>query len=85
MGLRTPLLLISCGLCKEICPVDIDIPMMIAKVKSQEIALDGQLNLRESDRRLIATESSVCAMQSNDGLHARVMHPLYFVKPELVS
>jgi len=31
-------LCIACGLCKEICPVDIDIPMMIAKVKERNAA-----------------------------------------------
>jgi Fe-S oxidoreductase len=34
---------------------------------------------RESGSGLIATESSVCAMQLTDGLEVRVMHPLYFV------
>lgn len=29
-------LCISCGLCKEICPADIDIPMMIAAVKDED-------------------------------------------------
>jgi len=35
-------LCISCGLCKEICPVDIDIPMMIAKVKQLDVEKYGQ-------------------------------------------
>ena len=34
---------------------------------------------KESGCGLIATESSVCAMQLTDGLDVRVMHPLYFV------
>lgn len=36
-------LCISCGLCKEICPADIDIPMMIAKVKEEDVRKNGQL------------------------------------------
>jgi L-lactate dehydrogenase complex protein LldF len=36
-------LCISCGLCKEICPADIDIPMMIAKVKEEDVEENGQL------------------------------------------
>jgi L-lactate dehydrogenase complex protein LldF len=36
-------LCISCGLCKEICPADIDIPMMIAKVKEEDVEKNGQL------------------------------------------
>nr|MDG6922254.1 LUD domain-containing protein [Nitrososphaerota archaeon] len=36
-------LCISCGLCKEICPAEIDIPMMIAKVKESDITKNGQL------------------------------------------
>lgn len=36
-------LCISCGLCKEICPADIDIPMMIAKVKEEDVQEYGQL------------------------------------------
>ncbi len=36
---------------------------------------------RESRCGLIATESSVCSMQLTDGLHVRVLHPLYFVQP----
>ncbi len=36
-------LCISCGLCKEICPADIDIPMMIAKVKEEDVEQNGQL------------------------------------------
>jgi L-lactate dehydrogenase complex protein LldF len=35
----------------------------------------------ESKTKLVASESSVCAMQINDGTGMRVMHPLYFVKP----
>lgn len=36
-------LCIACGLCKEICPADIDIPMMIAKVKEEDVKKNGQL------------------------------------------
>lgn len=36
-------LCVACGLCKEICPADIDIPMMIAKVKEEDIRKNGQL------------------------------------------
>ena len=36
-------LCISCGLCKEICPAEIDIPMMIAKVKEEDVEVNGQL------------------------------------------
>jgi L-lactate dehydrogenase complex protein LldF len=35
-------LCVSCGLCHEICPVDIDIPLMIAKVKEQDVEAHGQ-------------------------------------------
>jgi L-lactate dehydrogenase complex protein LldF len=35
-------LCVSCGLCHEICPVDIDIPWMIAKVKEQDVEVHGQ-------------------------------------------
>ena len=38
-------LCISCGLCKEICPVDIDMPLMIAKVKEDDVAKNGQLRV----------------------------------------
>ncbi len=38
-------LCISCGLCKVICPVDIDMPMMIAKVKEDDVAANGQLRV----------------------------------------
>jgi Fe-S oxidoreductase len=35
-------LCISCGLCKEICPADIDMPMMISKVKNQTLENNPQ-------------------------------------------
>jgi len=35
----------------------------------------------ESKTKLVASESSVCAMQINDGTGMRVKHPLYFVEP----
>jgi iron-sulfur cluster protein len=34
-------LCISCGLCKEVCPVEINIPMMIARVKEMEAEVHG--------------------------------------------
>jgi Fe-S oxidoreductase len=34
----------------------------------------------ESKAKLVASESSVCATQINDGTGLKVMHPLYFVK-----
>ncbi|MDA4114742.1 MAG: LUD domain-containing protein, partial [Thaumarchaeota archaeon] len=36
---------------------------------------------RESNAKLVASESSVCAMQITDGTRLKVMHPLYFVEP----
>ena len=36
-------LCIACGLCKETCPADIDMPMMIAKVKEKDVKKNGQL------------------------------------------
>tara|TARA_B100000315_G_scaffold259223_1_gene314340 strand:- start:4739 stop:6853 length:2115 start_codon:yes stop_codon:yes gene_type:complete len=33
----------SCGLCKEICPAEIDIPRMISKVKEMDVQAEGQL------------------------------------------
>ena len=38
-------LCISCGLCKEICPAEIDIPMMIARVKELDVEKHGQLKV----------------------------------------
>jgi len=35
----------------------------------------------ESKTKLVASESSVCSMQINDGTGLRVLHPLYFVEP----
>jgi L-lactate dehydrogenase complex protein LldF len=35
-----------------------------------------------SGTKLVASESSVCAMQIGDGTGMRVLHPLYFVSPE---
>ncbi len=35
----------------------------------------------ESGTKLVASESSVCAMQIGDGTDMRVLHPLYFVEP----
>jgi L-lactate dehydrogenase complex protein LldF len=36
---------------------------------------------KESACRIVATESSVCATQINDGAALKVLHPLYFVEP----
>ncbi len=36
-------LCISCGLCREVCPEDIDIPFLIGKVKEADVAAHGQL------------------------------------------
>jgi L-lactate dehydrogenase complex protein LldF len=35
---------------------------------------------RESGRKLVATESSVCSMQISDGVGVRVVHPLHAVE-----
>jgi Fe-S oxidoreductase len=35
----------------------------------------------ESGTKIVASESSVCAMQITDGTKLRVLHPLYFVEP----
>ncbi|MGA2664990.1 MAG: LUD domain-containing protein [Nitrososphaerales archaeon] len=37
--------------------------------------------IRQSGVKVVASESSVCSMQINDGTSMRVMHPLYFVEP----
>jgi len=47
-------LCVSCGLCHEICPVDIDIPLMIAKVKEQDVEAHGQPT---AERFFMASES----------------------------
>src|SRR5438046_5465853 len=47
-------LCVSCGLCHEICPVDIDIPLMIAKVKEQDVEAHGQPT---ADRLFMASEA----------------------------
>lgn len=36
--------------------------------------------LKESGRRLVATESSVCSMQISDGVGVKVVHPLHAVE-----
>jgi iron-sulfur cluster protein len=38
-----------------------------------------------SKTKLVASESSVCAMQINDGTGMRVMHPLYFAEPSSID
>jgi iron-sulfur cluster protein len=47
-------LCVSCGLCKEICPAEIDIPMMIAAVKDRHSAQHPHLMV---DRTLMAAET----------------------------
>ena len=47
-------LCVSCGLCKEICPAEIDIPMMIAAVKDRHSAQHPYLTV---DRALMAAET----------------------------
>lgn len=54
-------LCISCGLCKEICPVDIDIPMMIAKVKEQDVEKNGQLRVN----RVLESYESIAPLASS--------------------
>src|SRR5208283_2306858 len=46
------------------------------------MAVGGRLFklFEESKTRLVASESSVCATQINDGTGLKVMHPLYFVR-----
>jgi Fe-S oxidoreductase len=36
--------------------------------------------LKESGRKLVATESSVCSMQIADGVGLKVVHPLHAVE-----
>ncbi|HUK74933.1 MAG TPA: hypothetical protein VLU99_04005, partial [Nitrososphaerales archaeon] len=36
--------------------------------------------LKESGRKLVATESSVCSMQISDGVGVKVVHPLRAVE-----
>jgi iron-sulfur cluster protein len=47
-------LCVSCGLCKEICPAEIDIPMMIAAVKDRHSVQHPHLRV---DRALMAAET----------------------------
>ncbi len=67
-------LCIACGLCKEICPADIDIPMMIAKVKEEDVEKNGQLTpnkiLSQSDD--FARLASATAPLSNWIIQSRV-------------
>jgi len=67
-------LCISCGLCKEICPADIDIPMMIAKVKERDVEENGQLTsnkvLSRSDD--FARMASATAPLSNWVIQSRI-------------
>lgn len=54
-------LCISCGLCKEICPADIDIPMMIARVKELDVNMHGQLRVN----RVLESYESFAPLMSN--------------------
>jgi iron-sulfur cluster protein len=47
-------LCVSCGLCREICPAEIDIPMMISAVKDRYSALEKHLLV---NRALMAAET----------------------------
>jgi L-lactate dehydrogenase complex protein LldF len=60
-------LCVSCGLCKEACPVDIDIPMMIAKVKQKDVDTYGQLRVNSffSSSETLARLASYTAPLSN--------------------
>ncbi|MCC6695858.1 MAG: LUD domain-containing protein [Candidatus Hydrogenedentes bacterium] len=46
-------LCISCGLCKEICPAEIDLPMLIAEVKHRVAKRDGY---HRADRTMMSAE-----------------------------
>ncbi len=40
-------LCISCGLCKDTCPEDIDIPLMISRIKQQDIETHGAIKVNK--------------------------------------
>jgi L-lactate dehydrogenase complex protein LldF len=67
-------LCVSCGLCKEICPIDIDIPMMIAKVKQEEVEMKGQMraNWFFASSETLARVASFSAPLSNWALKTSV-------------
>ncbi len=54
-------LCISCGLCKEICPADIDIPLMIARVKELDVKENGQL----LSNRVLENYEAIAPVASN--------------------
>lgn len=60
-------LCISCGLCKEICPADIDIPMLIARVKERDIKENGELRVNRllGDSETLAKIGSATSPLSN--------------------
>ncbi|MDG6993012.1 MAG: LUD domain-containing protein [Nitrososphaerota archaeon] len=66
-------LCISCGLCKEACPADIDIPMMIAEVKQELVDLHGQprANRFFAGSETLARLASATAPLSNWSLKPR--------------
>ena len=68
-------LCISCGLCKEVCPVDIDIPMMIAEVKQQRVDLVGQpiVNRFFAASEMVAKVASATAPLSNWAIKRKVV------------
>lgn len=71
-------LCVSCGLCHEICPVDIDIPLMIAKVKEEDVEAHGQPT---AERFFMASEAfaklaSVAAPVANGFLERRSVRVL---------
>ena len=71
-------LCVACGLCKEICPADIDIPMMIAKVKEEDVQKNGQLipNTVLSRSDDFAKLASATAPLSNWIIQSRVSRTL---------
>lgn len=66
-------LCISCGLCKDVCPADIDIPMMIAKVKQERIDVVGQplVNTFFAGSETLAKLASATAPLSNLSMRQR--------------
>jgi iron-sulfur cluster protein len=66
-------LCISCGLCKEACPADIDMPMMIAEVKQELVDLNGQprVNRFFAGSETLARLASATAPLSNWSLKPR--------------
>ena len=71
-------LCIACGLCKEACPADIDMPMMIAEVKQQLVDLNGQprVNRFFAGSETLARLASATAPLSNWSLRPRAARVL---------